>query len=287
MIDYIKKYILIFFLLTVPVLSQTEKVTVAISDFENSTGLFSNSELEKSVPEMLKTDLSQYEKIIVLERSKIQSVFQEHALIQSGVIDPEQAQKVGELVGARFVLTGEISKVGDRYRLDTHLVDVESGKVFGEKVTGPNLNSLESMVRVLANNIIVNLTGEGKRQTRVKVRDYYAPWVLAAGVGTGIVSVMMHSSYKDNWEKYENAARLNEFDDYYDKANKSYKARNAMVGVTLGIITVGTTLWLKNKSQGNEILAQRADKEKLEYVLLPYYNFNERAIGVQLTLFKL
>ncbi len=272
-------------LLTVPVLSQTEKVTIAISDFENSTGLYSNSELEKSVPEMLKTDLSQYEKIIVLERSKIQTVFQEHALIQSGVINPEQAQKAGELVGARFVLTGEISKVGERYRLDTHLVDVESGKVFGEKVTGPDLNSLESMVRVMANNIFVNLTSEGERKSQVKIRDYYAPWVLAAGVGTGIISVMLHSSYQDNWNKYENAARLNEFDDYYDKANKSYKARNAMIGVTLGIITVGTTLWLKNKSQSNKVLAQQVKKEKSEYVLYPYYDFNSRAIGFQLTLF--
>jgi len=236
---------------------------------------------------MLKTDLSQYDKIMVLERSKIQSVFREHALIQSGVIDSEQAQRAGELVGARFVLTGEISKVGDRYRLDTHLVDVESGKVFGEKVTGPDLNSLEPMVGVLANNLYVNLTGEGARENQVKIKDYYAPWVLAAGVGTGIVTVMLHSSYQDNWDKYENATRLNEFDDYYDKANKSYKARNAMIGVTLGIITVGTTLWLKNKSQGNKVLAQRFEKKKPEYVFSPYYDINRRAIGIQLTLIKL
>ena len=274
-------------LLVLPVLSQPEKVTIAISDFENSTGAFSNTELEKSVPEMLKTDLSQYDKIIVLERSKIQTVFQEHALVQSGVIDPEQAQEVGKLVGARFVLSGEISKVGDRYRLDTHLVDVESGKVFGEKVTGPDLNSLESMVGVLANNLYVNLTGEGARESQIKIKDYYAPWVLAAGVGTGIVSVMLHSTYKENWDNYENATRLNEFDDYYDRANKSYKTRNVMIGVTLGIITVGTTLWLKNKSESNKVLAQRVQKVSPKYVLCPYYDFNRRAIGVQLTLIKL
>jgi len=242
MICNIKKYLLIILSLTAPVFSQTEKETIAISDFENSTGVYSHSSLEKSVPEMLKTDLSQYDNIIVLERSKIQTVFQEHALIQSGVINPEQAQKVGELVGARFVLTGEISKVGDRFRIDTHIVDVESGKVFGEKVTGPNLNSMESMVKVLAKNIIVNLTGEGERESQVKIRNYPAPWVLAAGVGTGIVSIITHSSYKNNWEKYENTTLLNEFDDYYKKSNKLHKTRNAMIGVTLGVITVGTMM---------------------------------------------
>ncbi len=277
--------LLLLCIITMPVLVYGDNVTIAISDFENNTGAFSQAALEKSVPEMLKTELSCYANITVLERSKIQAVLQEHALAQSGVIETEQAQKVGELVGAQFILTGEISKVGDRYRIDTHIVEVASGKVFGEKVTGPDKNAMDTMVQMLAQNIIVNLTGEGERQEKVYVNKFYAPWVLAVGVGTGIAAALTHSSYRNSYDKYNNATRLNEFDDHYDKANRAYKTRNVLIGVSAGILVTGAAIWIKSKSAGNQVLAGRMHNDNFQYALLPFYDHQQQAVGIQLTIF--
>ncbi|HPG38449.1 MAG TPA: CsgG/HfaB family protein [bacterium] len=280
-----KTSLLLLCLIALPVLVRGENVTIAISDFENNTGAFSHAALEKSVPEMLKTELSRFPNITVLERSKIQAVLQEHALAQSGVIETEQAQKVGELVGAQLILTGEISKVGDRYRIDTHIVEVASGKVFGDKVTGPDKNAMDAMVQLLAQNIIVNLTGEGKRQEKVYVNKFYAPWVLAAGAGTGIAAAFTHSSYRSNYDKYNDATRLNEFDGHYDKANRAFKTRNVLIGVSAGILTAGAVMWIKSKSESNQVLAGRTHHDNYQYALLPFYDHQQQAVGIQLTIF--
>ena len=56
-----------------------EDITVAVSDFTNSTGRFRYDEFEKSIPEMLKTDLSRIGDIVVVERSKLEAILQEQA----------------------------------------------------------------------------------------------------------------------------------------------------------------------------------------------------------------
>lgn len=43
----------------------------------------------------------------VLERSYLERVLREQSLQQSGLIDPETAAKIGRILGARFLITGE------------------------------------------------------------------------------------------------------------------------------------------------------------------------------------
>ena len=288
-----RKNIFLLFCLLFVVTSGTlaalqDDYVLAISDFTNSTGAFSMDKYETSLPEMLKTELSHSPDITVVERSKLESVYQELALAQAGMISSEEAMQVGQLAGARFVVTGELSKVAGRYRIDTHIVDVQTGKVFGEKVTGEGEAAMETMVRMLSNNIIVNLTGAGQYNSREYVKKCYAPWVLAAGVGTGIIAIMQNSTYHDHWDQYEQATRLHEFDDHYDKANQAYKTRNVMIGVTAGILTTGVIMWLNGKSTANQVLAFREPgTNPRSYAIMPYYQYQNGEIGIKLTVFSL
>src|SRR5574341_798262 len=63
-------------------------ITLAVLDFKNNSGLFSHDVLEKSVPEMLKTELSgSGSGLFVVERQKLEALLQEQALGQTGALD--------------------------------------------------------------------------------------------------------------------------------------------------------------------------------------------------------
>jgi len=260
-----------------------EEITVAVADFSNSTGRFLYDTLEKSVPEMLKTELSRIGDITVVERSKLESVLAEQALNQTGIIGVEDAQKVGQLVGAQYVIAGEITKVQSRLRIDAHIVQSQTGKVVGEKVTGPDEHVIEKMVRILAINIVHNLSGVGTYTTSEKITNYYAEWVMLSAVAAGAISLSLNSTYKDHWQNYESAIKLNEFDDYYNKANTSYKARNIMFCVTGILLSTGVSLWLQNTSKSNKILAySNQHDEGIHWAIAPYTDPCKGGLGVQI-----
>lgn len=260
-----------------------QNITLAISDFQNNTNRFSYDVLEQSIPEQLKTELSVLSGITVLERSRIEAVLKEQALSQSGVIDSQHAQEVGELLGAQFVLTGELSTAGGRLRIDVHITRTETGKVVGEKVTGPDASALDTMLRVLANNIKTNLTGAGEHLTEVSVHRYHSAWVMAAGVGTGLGAVILQSSFKKNYDLYKKADQLAEFDGPYDRANRAFQWRNILMGSTAALLTTGFTLWLTSKSERNKVLANSRPVDGLHYSLVPRCDFHASFIGIQIS----
>ncbi len=281
---FITRMFFLFFFLTGYAFAQEDGMTLAISDFENNTDVFSHEKLGKTIPEMLKTELAQFGDITILERSKIDAVLSEQALGQTGIIDPQAAQKVGKLLGAEFVLTGELSTTGNRFRIDTHIVRIETGQVFAEKVTGPNQKAIEKMVHVLANNINFNLTGHGQRKNMTNVNNYFSTGVLGAGLGSAVLTVVLHSAYRNNYQKYNDAQKLAEFDHYYDKANRSYKARNFMISATTVLLTTSLVLWLEEKSEKNKIFARNANVHNIRFAMQPFYINISSTFGLQLTL---
>jgi TolB-like protein len=263
--------------------SSGQTITVAISDFENNTSRYAYDLLQQSVPEQLKTELSMLSGITVLERTKIAAVLAEQALSQTGVIDSRQAQEVGKLLGAQFVLTGELSSVGDRLRIDVHIIRTETGEVFGEKATGPDASALDTMLRVLANNIKTNLTGEGRHMTQVPVHQYHAAWIIAAGLGAGVGAAMLQSSFQKKYDLYKKADELAEFDGLYDKANRAYQWRYVLMGSAAALLTTGFTLWLTGKSEHNKVLACTSHPVGPKYTFLPCYDIRSSMVGIQFT----
>lgn len=247
------------FLNTSPLLSQQAEpvagLTLAVMDFKNNTSVFSYDRLERAIPEMLKTELSRNSEILVLERSKIESILKEQALVQAGVIENTTAQEVGRLAGAQFIITGEINTIGNQIRIDAHLLKVATGQVVGEKITGKDIESIEPMVKLLAQNLIFNLTGKGGRKDFTKIRRYYTNWALATTAALSVTSAILHFSYKNNYDKYHKTDQLDMFDPYYDDANKYYKSRNIMLLISGTAAITTFILWRKDQSEKNKIYA--------------------------------
>ncbi len=256
-----------------------QNLTLAISDFVNNTQTYA---LENRVPELLKTELSILGGITVVQRSKIDAVLREQALGQTGVIGTDHAQRVGKLLGAEFVLTGEINRNAGRIRIDVHMTHAETGEVFAEKVTAPSVSSIDPMLGVLAHNIKHNLLGQGERIKVEKVRKYRAPWILAAGVVTGCASIFLHNSYSHHYDQYQAAERLTDFDRFYDQAQQKYQMRNLMIGTTAAVLTTGLVLYLNANSDKNKIYAHQT--QRTGFSLRPYYHQPSKSAGILLTI---
>ena len=242
---------------------QQEKMTVAVLDFKNNSSTTRYDRLQRAIPEMLKTELSACHEISVVERNKIESILSEQALAQAGFVNGEQAQQVGRLAGAEYLITGEINTVNGQLRVDAHLIKVASGQIIGEKVTGRTDKQIDAMIRLLANNFIHELSGTGIRKETVKLTNYQSTLALITTGSLVALTTGFHIAYRYNYDKYHKTTALNKFNSYYDRANKNYQARNVFFVVT-GFSALATFfLWQKDNGKGNKIYATRDQSDRL------------------------
>jgi TolB-like protein len=234
-------------------------LTLAVLDFKNNSGQFALDALEKSIPEMLKTELSRSgSRLFVVERQKLAAILQEQALGQTGALDGQTAQRVGQLVGAQFLVSGELSMVSSKLRIDCHILKVETGQVRGEKVIGPGREALDDMVRLLAANLIFNLTGAGEyRQTR-RLKQYPISWFVLATALTSAATGASHWVSHEAYRQYQSDTKLDEFDSDYNRANNFRKARNGLAIASGALALVSIGFWIKNRSENNQIFAEAA-----------------------------
>ncbi len=122
--------------------------TVAVLDFTGFLmGEGGNSvPLGKAVSSMLVTELSGREGLRVIERQELQSILTEQRLALSGRVDESTAIQVGRLVGAQYVILGQVSSIGETTRMDMRAVDVETSEVLEVQKLLDETSELLSMV---------------------------------------------------------------------------------------------------------------------------------------------
>ncbi|MFQ5605122.1 MAG: CsgG/HfaB family protein [bacterium] len=230
-------------------------LVVAVLNFNNNTDVFAYEKLVNSIPEMLKTELSIYPDLVVVERQRIEKIMQEQALTLSGFLNEESAQQVGQLLGAQYILMGELNRINAGLRIDCHIISVETGQVKGEKIAGPGRAAFEKMLQLLASNIVHNLTGQGQFQSRVRLRNYPTRWFIVATTITAIATGITHAVSQSAYNSYQDATQLDDFDRFYNRANNFRKVRNGLIVATATVALTTTILWLKDRSQRNQIYA--------------------------------
>lgn len=95
------------------------------------------AQLRKGLAQMLITDLANDEAFDVVERSRLEELIGELELQQTRRIDKSTAVKVGKLMGARYLVKGNIMMFAGQLHIDAHVMDVETGvNVEGFKARG-------------------------------------------------------------------------------------------------------------------------------------------------------
>ena len=108
-----------------------ETKTIAISYFDNTSGLEQYNPLSKGLADMLITDLSNVKSIQIVEREKLENLLKEIDLGEGNFIDPNTAQKLGKGLGADYILTGAFLSIDPMMRIDARIMEVATGKIIG------------------------------------------------------------------------------------------------------------------------------------------------------------
>jgi TolB-like protein len=123
--------------LAASVVGAAERPVVAVLYFDNDTNKREYDVLQKGVADMMVTDLAASDQVTVVEREKLQGVIDELKLQRSKYFDAKTAQKLGQMVGAKYAVTGSFVAIEPLLRIDIRLVEVATGRlVVTEKVTG-------------------------------------------------------------------------------------------------------------------------------------------------------
>ncbi|MBI9103925.1 MAG: hypothetical protein JEY99_16020 [Spirochaetales bacterium] len=124
---------LIISFFAIPVFS--EDFTLGVLYFETSPGdspgltREDKQSLSMALNEIMIADLSRLSILTLVERERLNEVLEEQRLALTGFIDETTAAEAGELLGARFLMTGSLIFTGNIVTFSTRITDAESGEV--------------------------------------------------------------------------------------------------------------------------------------------------------------
>ncbi len=84
---------------------------VAVLRFDNKTGAAPNDQYLDRIQEGLVSRLLEGERLRLIERTQINSLLKEHEIAQKGIVDFNQAKKIGKMLSADALLLGTLAVV--------------------------------------------------------------------------------------------------------------------------------------------------------------------------------
>jgi TolB-like protein len=121
-----------------------QKRSVAVLNFQNSSGARSLEYLTTALPESISGALASAREIRTVERNSLKKVLKEIELGQTGAIDAAQVVEAGKLAHADILLLGSFSGDPEKITVTLKAVDVKTGVVMeGRSVTAPLADVLE------------------------------------------------------------------------------------------------------------------------------------------------
>ncbi len=105
------------------------KTSISVTYFENLSGKPSAEKFKKSLTQFLIINLLKVKDLDVIEREELQKLMQEIELGMTGLVDEASAPKMGRLLGAQFILTGNYLLTKKEMLLNYKLIEVETSKI--------------------------------------------------------------------------------------------------------------------------------------------------------------
>lgn len=143
--------------------------TLAVLYFHNKSGDAGLNPLQKGLAFMLMTDLSQVDGIVLVERVKLQALVEEMDLGVSGLVAPDSAPKVGRLLGARFLIGGDLLGSEAELGIASDVLEVPGQRLAGSPSSEGDLPRIFEMEKELLFAIIDILRIELSEQKKLEL----------------------------------------------------------------------------------------------------------------------
>jgi TolB-like protein len=119
-------------------------LTVAVYNFKGDDDAES---LGSKVTALVTAELTSETNMALVERAELKQALNEQAFGVSGMVNSDAASTIGQITGAKVLVTGEVIKTGDGHLvIVATLIGTETGRLYADKVEGAadNLMSLTS-----------------------------------------------------------------------------------------------------------------------------------------------
>lgn len=103
--------------------------------------------------QFLLTQLAENDQLRIVERSALDRILQEQDLAETGRVDPSTAARVGELVGARYMISGVFADVYGEFRMDARIIDAETSEIVETASVTDDRENLYGLIVELAEEI--------------------------------------------------------------------------------------------------------------------------------------
>ena len=168
----------LFILLTIlfPILLNSQNLRIAILDLQSGVGV--PSYFGADVAELIRTEMINLGKFIVLERSQMQEILKEQEFQLSGCTETECAVQVGQLLSANKVLIGKISKFGDVFTINVRIVDVEKGVgEFAESIKANSEREIPDAIKILIEKLSARIERKVPQEEKISpAKPEIKPW---------------------------------------------------------------------------------------------------------------
>jgi hypothetical protein len=152
-------------------------LTVAVFDFESKDEAV--RDLGPKVAALVSANLSADPQIITVERAELEKVLGEQELGLSGTVSTESAAKVGNLTGAKVLVTGRVFAIDKGLTLVAKIIGTETSRVYGEVVNGKPGANLADLSAELAKKIAADVTQKADTLVaKVESRDQIIERIL-------------------------------------------------------------------------------------------------------------
>lgn len=156
-----KKILILLLAGLLPAISPAQEkspLTVAVLDFQ------AGDKLERKGAEaavLLSAKLSASPDILLVERQEIDKALSEQEIGLAGTVTPDTVARVGQLLGAKVVVTGRVFDAGDKVFLVAKIIGVETSRVYGETATIPEIKALDKGADELAEKVQKVISSKG------------------------------------------------------------------------------------------------------------------------------
>jgi TolB-like protein len=187
--------------------AQEAAATVAVMDFTAfSVSLQDATALGKGLAGMLTTELSARPGLRMVERQQIRTLLDEQRLALSGRTEERMALEIGKLLGAEYLITGNLALAREIARLDVRVLRVATGEVIATHKRSGHPDDLFSVVVALAEDF--------SRDLELRATPKIAAERRVPIPGAALLAYSRGLDYEDRGERelalamYEEALRL-------------------------------------------------------------------------------
>jgi hypothetical protein len=139
----------------------------------------------QKIGDILFAKLAVRPELMLVERAELQKILEEHELNLSGAVTPGQATQVGQLTGAKLLISGSVIEADSTLYLVAKIIGTETSRVLGESVEGKMSDELGPLVTQLATKVADTIVKQSDKLVAKPVKHEDRVAALKAKLGDG------------------------------------------------------------------------------------------------------